>query len=246
MRGNVCYQKTDFGSETPDLLNKYVPKITQIAGIMLKTDISAELLRAALNVPSKVSELINDKDFTSNSALNEEIHKREETDKNLISLSDSLSAEIIARQNGDKVLQIGIDGERQSRVNAINTLMEYITALQELAHSHNNKTVIDGITDERVALWDKISELDNQLEFAEFKNDILKIHMDNRLKLAEIYSMLGYTIIDGGVSGMGEPVMIVDGNAFEESDMSIVYNCGTFEPRTVKMTEYVWLNGGTY
>ena len=29
MKGNVCYQKTDFGSETPDLLNKYVLKITQ-------------------------------------------------------------------------------------------------------------------------------------------------------------------------------------------------------------------------
>lgn len=30
MKGNVGYQKTDFGSETPDLLNKYVLKITQI------------------------------------------------------------------------------------------------------------------------------------------------------------------------------------------------------------------------
>lgn len=36
MKDNVCYQKTDFGSETPDLLNKYVLKITQIAGISLK------------------------------------------------------------------------------------------------------------------------------------------------------------------------------------------------------------------
>ena len=42
MKGNVCYQKTDFGSETPDLLNKYVLKITQIAGISLKKDISRE------------------------------------------------------------------------------------------------------------------------------------------------------------------------------------------------------------
>ena len=52
MKGNVCYQKTDFGSETPDLLNKYVLKITQIAGISLKKDISKESLRLALSVPT--------------------------------------------------------------------------------------------------------------------------------------------------------------------------------------------------
>lgn len=246
MKGNVCYQKTDFGSETPDLLNKYVLKITQIAGIMLKNDISAEDLRAALNVPSKVSELENDEDFTTVSALNEEIKQRKATDKNLAALTDDLTVEIAARENGDIVLQDNIDSEQQAREDDVNAIMEYITELRALAHSHDNKSVLDGITEARVTLWDKISELDNQLEFADYKKDVLAMHTDNRRKLAEIYNMLGYTVIDGGLLGMGEPVMIVNGNAFEESEAPVIYNCGTFESRKMHITQSVLLNGGTY
>lgn len=50
MRGNTSYQKTDFGCEAPELLSKFVPKKTEIAGIDLKSDISANDLRTALKI----------------------------------------------------------------------------------------------------------------------------------------------------------------------------------------------------
>ena len=151
MKGNVCYQKTDFGSETPDLLNKYVLKITQIAGISLKKDISKESLRLALSVPTLVSQLVNDKEYITKSEI-EIIQK---------SLEDM-----------DSVLNGKIDDTNAKLDDEINTremLENVVNTLQTLAHKHSNKNVLDTITEDRVAIWDKVKDLDKYFDYIDFK-----------------------------------------------------------------------------
>lgn len=158
MKGNVCYQKTDLGSETPNLFNKYVLKTTQIAGIMLKTDISVKDLKSALNVPSKVSELVNDNDFATNPALSEEIAARKSTDENLALLSTILAEETELREKNDAELQRNIANEQNSRESSVSLITRDITELQGQAHTHPNKTVIDGITSNDIDRWNSINE----------------------------------------------------------------------------------------
>lgn len=184
MKGNVCYQKTDFGSETPDLLNKYVLKITQIAGISLKKDISKESLRLALSVPTLVSQLVNDKEYITKSEI-EIIQK---------SLEDM-----------DSVLNGKIDdtnAKLDDEINARGTLENVVNSLQILAHKHSNKNVLDTITEDRVAIWDKVKDLDKYFEYVDFKKFVEEIVYSYNQELQNLYTAIGITLYDGGIFGM--------------------------------------------
>ena len=216
MKGNVCYQKTDFGSETPDLLNKYVLKITQIAGISLKKDISKESLRLALSVPTLVSQLVNDKEYITKSEI-EIIQK---------SLEDM-----------DSVLNGKIDDTNAKLDDEINTremLENVVNTLQTLAHKHSNKNVLDTITEDRVAIWDKVKDLDKYFDYIDFKAFVEEIVYAYTNELQNLYTAIGITSYDGGVFGNfdSEPENSFDCGDFNPLELSAqvtsVIDCGTY------------------
>lgn len=211
MKGNVCYQKTDFGSETPDLLNKYVLKITQIAGISLKKDISKESLRLALSVPTLVSQLVNDKEYITKSEI-EIIQK---------SLEDM-----------DSVLNGKIDdtnAKLDDEINAREMLENVVNTLQTLAHKHSNKNVLDTITEDRVAIWDKVKDLDKYFDYIDFKAFVEEIVYAYTNELQNLYTAIGITSYDGGIFGMEQSGAELDGGNFD-SEPENSFDCGDFNP----------------
>ena len=209
MKGNVCYQKTDFGSETPDLLNKYVLKITQIAGISLKKDISKESLRLALSVPTLVSQLVNDKEYITKSEI-EIIQK---------SLEDM-----------DSVLNGKIDdtnAKLDDEINAREMLENVVNTLQTLAHKHSNKNVLDTITEDRVAIWDKVKDLDKYFDYIDFKAFVEEIVYAYTNELQNLYTAIGITSYDGGIFGMEQSGAELDGGNFD-SEPENSFDCGDF------------------
>ncbi len=246
MKGNVCYQKTDFGSETPDLLNKYVLKITQIAGINLKNDITAKQLREALSVPTLVSQLENDSKYVDETALSSEVSRREQTDKTVADLAEQLSSEVTNRENGDAELKKTADADRDTQDKQNKTFTENIAALQKVAHSHENKEVLDEITDERVALWDTVKDFESELDLVDYKNYINDILFGYQREFALLYSIIGVTVYDGGIFGMEVDGEDIDGGDFDDEPESVI-DCGDFEPITVSVgTATDTLDGGTY
>ena len=227
MKGNVCYQKTDFGSETPDLLNKYVLKITQIAGISLKKDISKESLRLALSVPTFVSQLVNDKEYITKSEI-EIIQK---------SLEDM-----------DSVLNGKIDDTNAKLDDEINTremLENVVNTLQTLAHKHSNKNVLDTITEDRVAIWDKVKDLDKYFDYIDFKAFVEEIVYAYTNELQNLYTAIGITLYDGGIFGMEQNGLELDGGSFE-SEPKNSYDCGDFNPLELSAQVTSVIDCGTY
>lgn len=227
MKGNVCYQKTDFGSETPDLLNKYVLKITQIAGISLKKDISKESLRLALSVPTLVSQLVNDKEYITKSEI-EIIQK---------SLEDM-----------DSVLNGKIDdtnAKLDDEINARGMLENVVNSLQILAHKHSNKNVLDTITEDRVAIWDKVKDLDKYFEYVDFKKFVEEIVYSYNQELQNLYTAIGITLYDGGIFGMEQNGLELDGGSFE-SEPENSYDCGDFNPLELAAQVTSVINCGTF
>ena len=217
MKGNVCYQKTDFGSETPDLLNKYVLKITQIAGISLKKDISKESLRLALSVPTLVSQLVNDKEYITKSEI-EIIQK---------SLEDM-----------DSVLNGKIDDTNAKLDDEINTremLENVVNTLQTLAHKHSNKNVLDTITEDRVAIWDKVKDLDKYFDYIDFKAFVEEIVYAYTNELQNLYTAIGMEQLGTELDG---------GNFDSEPENS--FDCGDFNPLELSAQVTSVIDCGTY
>ena len=48
----------------------------------------------------------------------------------------------------------------------IDAVEDRATALETAKHTHDNKIVLDGITSEKVAAWDKVSEKANDADLA--------------------------------------------------------------------------------
>lgn len=227
MKSNVCYQKTDFGSETPDLLNKYVLKITRIAGISLKSDISKESLRLALSVPTLVSQLVNDKEYITKSEI-------ETIQKSLNDMDDILDGKITDTTSR-------LDEE----ISAREVLERVVGTLQTLAHKHNNKTLLDTITEDRVALWDKIKKLDEHFEYVDFKKFVEEIVYAYNQELQNLYTAIGITLYDGGIFGMEQNGLELDGGSFE-SEPDNAYDCGDFSPLELTAQVTSVINCGTF
>lgn len=227
MKGNVCYQKTDFGSETPDLLNKYVLKITQIAGISLKKDISKESLRLALSVPTLVSQLVNDKEYITKSEIEIIQKSLEDMDSMLNGKIDDTNAKLDDEINAREMLE-----------NVVNTL-------QTLAHKHSNKNVLDTITEDRVAIWDKVKDLDKYFDYIDFKAFVEEIVYAYTNELQNLYTAIGITSYDGGVFGMEQLGTELDGGSFE-SEPENSYDCGDFNPLELTAQVTSVINCGTF
>ena len=310
MRGNTSYQKTDFGFEVPELLEKLVRKTTEIAGINLKSDISVNDLRVALidkvnntsdedkPVSDAVQGELNHKlnrgiyinsDFnnltvdglytiynsndpayhspdnsitcwtllvncTSQSHCHQiampensrDIYVRYKhgyeswSEWKLISagLQDKLNTEISDRQTEDAELRQSIDDEISDRETADNALDGRIKTVESKAHAHDNMETLNSITAERVAKWD------SDVEFSEYKKYIQDIIFSFTDEFQRVYGAIGIAVYDGGIYGMMQGEIALDGGGFTEEIVGNV-DCGGFEPITINISESV-IDGGTF
>ena len=72
----------------------------------------------------------------------------------------------------DNMLNGKIDDTNAKLGDEINTremLENVVNTLQILAHKHSNKNVLDTITEDRVAIWDKMKDLDKYFDYIDFK-----------------------------------------------------------------------------
>lgn len=223
MKDNVSYQKTDFGTEAPDL-TAFVLKTLKIAGIALKSDITVAQLQEALAVPSKTSQLVNDAEFINKTTLNSETGALQQADVQLQGNIDGLSGDVSDIQNALKQ-------EISDRRGHDDILLGYIELLLTKAHTHDNKDVIDGITADRIALWDKISELDAQLEFADYKKYINNILFGIVNQFRDIYTAVNIQHYHGGLFGMVYDGKHLDGGSFTDTEIRNTVNGGSFGNR---------------
>ena len=217
MKDNVSYQKTDFGTEAPDL-SAFVLTTLRIAGIALKSDITVAQLQEALAVPSKTSQLVNDTEFINKTTLDSETDALQKTDTQLQSSIDGLSGSISGIQNTLKK-------EESERRLHDDLLLAYIEILLPKSHMHDNKDVIDSITSDRVALWDKISEFKSEKEYI---NNIL-FGIVNQFR--DIYTAVNIQHYHGGLFGMVYDGKHLDGGSFTDTEIRNTVNGGSFGNR---------------
>lgn len=163
--------------------------------------------------------------------LNMEISERKEADNNLQNTVSSLDSRLTA--------------EVRERTGNEHQMWENIRILQSISHSHNNKTVIDTITDERVTLWDRIAELDSCFEYAEFKKFAEELLYGFTHEFQRIYEAIGITAYDGGLFGMNQTDIVLDGGDFTDEVMGAV-DCGGFEPYRLTAEVGAVVDGGNY
>ncbi|MGN0107135.1 MAG: hypothetical protein ACI4A5_05520 [Hominilimicola sp.] len=195
-------------------------------------------------------------------------------------LDGRITEEASARENADNILQQNIDAEKTDRNNAYGELQQKIiaessartnadraldvrvTAVEEKAHTHANKTVIDGITAADIAAWDGIKEQvsKTQLDEAIKAEKTERTEADNSItagldavqtyfaelcydfldEFQRVYGAIGVTVYDGGIFGMEQNNIALDGGYFDD-EITATVDCGAF------MTESeAVVDGGKY
>lgn len=79
-----------------------------------------------------------------------------------------LEGDMSAAESAIEALQTKVGDKTVSeQISAVtNPLAERVTELEKVDHDHTNKSVLDGITAEKVAAWDKVSEKANDADLA--------------------------------------------------------------------------------
>ena len=282
MKGNVCYQKTDFGSETPELLKKYVrneifdnhknnipldhpdksvttSKIadgavtrSKIADGAVTRDIIADasVNDEKLDVGAVHTENIFDEAVTTakldNECVNADKLAKDVTEKlhdhaNKTVL-DGITASDVASWRGDHedldndLLHITLEpAEHSSGFKNLAAVTEQVAAnrdtiktVEKKAHTHDNMETLNSITAERVAKWD------SDVEFAEFREYIQDIIFGFTDEFQRVYGAMGVTVYDGGIFGMVQSEIALDGGGFADEITGNV-DCGGFEPITAEV-----------
>lgn len=80
----------------------------------------------------------------------------------------ALATRVTAAESAIEVLEgkVGDKTVAEQISDVTDAMSEKITALEGKAHTHENATVLDGITAEKVAAWDKVSEKANDADLA--------------------------------------------------------------------------------
>ena len=132
-------------------------------------------------------------------------------------------------------------------------------------HTHTNKSVLDGITADDIAAWDSIKEQvsKTQLDEAIAAEEAERTESDNTIiamlnaakayledmcfsftdEFQRVYAAIGVTMYDGGIFGMEQSDIALDGGDFTEETTGNV-DCGGFEPLTAEVSAVV--DGGEY
>ena len=138
------------------------------------------------------------------------------------SLRDSISQEERARIDGDTKLGTRIDGETAAREN----LDARFKPVAEMAHTHENKDVLDEITRERAMKWDTLA--DGTVTLGEYLEHLA----ETERQFGMLWGLLGMNVYDGGWFGMAQIDTPLDGGSFEDTGFTPL-DCGGFEPYVI-------------
>lgn len=164
--------------------------------------------------------------------LEAEVQNRQSADN---SLRQDLNTETTNRQNADSALQRNIDTEAVARQTTDEALRTDVTELQELSHTHDNKSVLDEITEERLTSWDLMGS--NGTYIMELIGGLMT-------DVALLQKALGIVVCDGGLFEQDYDSDDFDGGDFD-SEPSSVFDCGGFET-TVSVGTASSIDGGQY
>lgn len=189
--------------------------------------------RALLQRLAEEAEERESADYDLLQRLAEEADERKSADYDLL---QRLLKEVEERRDADDLAGSQISEERDLRIAADNALSERASVLEEKAHVHNNKHLLDCITAERMEKWDR------DLEFTEHIQDIIFGFED---ELARIYGTMGVTVYDGGLFGMEQTDIALDGGMFDDEVTGAV-DCRGFEPYVMSAEVNAVMDGGVY
>lgn len=232
----------------------------------LEDTVAAEKMRLDTEITQRtnadiaLSDRINTEESTRESAdsalsgrITAEVAAREEADSDLQS---KLNTEKANRISADSGLDTKITEEKTVRASADNALSGRVTVVEGKAHTHTNKSVLDGITAERVNVWDSITEqvtqtqLDEAIsaEAAERKSAfeyLQEICFGLLDEFKNIYGAIGVTVYDGGYFTQKQNGIALDGGDFTDEIMGTV-DCGGFEPYRLTAEVGAVVDGGNY
>lgn len=156
----------------------------------------------------------------ADSALQQTINKEIGDRQNACSeLQQALDEEIDNREAANDVLQRNIGTEAVARQTTDEALRTDVTELRELSHTHDNKSVLDEITEERLTSWDSMGS--NGVYIMELIGGLMT-------DVASLQKALGIVVCDGGLFEQDYDSDDFDGGDFD-SEPSSVFDCGGFE-----------------
>lgn len=180
-------------------------------------------------IPTNDADYVNKKyvDVVDNElrdSIDDEIAARTGGDSDL---QRNFNEEVSNLQSADNTLQRNIDSEAYARTVADNALSERVTVIEGKAHTHANKAVLDGITETDIANWNGIKEQVTQTQL-----DAVKAYLEDMCfgfsdEFQRIYNAIGVTVYDGGIFGMEQNDIPLDGGSFEDDSLE-AFDCGEF------------------
>lgn len=196
--------------------------LTTSQTLTLKTNLDAEIINR------------QDADDALGRGLDIEIINRRNVDT---ILRQALEDEIRERQSIDVSLRQAIDDEMSERKTTDEKLRQDVTKLQETAHGHSNKSVLDEISEEQVSSWNLMGS--NGTYIMELIGSLMT-------DVSQLQSALGLVVYDGGLFEQECNGDVLDGGDFN-SEPSPVFDCGGFEPIVISTGSIESsVNGGQY
>lgn len=160
-------------------------------------------------------------------------------------IQQNINAEADNRQTADNDLQQKITAETTARKTADIALIDRITAVEEKAHTHTNKTVLDGISAADIDAWNSIKEQVTQAQLDAVKAYLEEMCFGFSDEFQRIYTAMGVTVYDGGIFGMKQSEIAIDGGDFADEITGTV-DCGGFEPIIISTETGAVIDGGEY
>lgn len=160
-------------------------------------------------------------------------------------IQTNLNLETKERTDTDNELQATISKEHTERVSADNELEERLVVVENMRHTHENKNLLDSITAEDIDYWNGIKEQVTQTQLDAVKAYLEEMCFGFSEEFNRVYSTLGITVYDGGIFGMEQSEISLDGGDFTDEIAGTV-DCGNFEPYRVTTEIGAVINGGNY
>lgn len=148
-------------------------------------------------------------------------------------IDDQLKAEIRIREQEDAEI-------RDEFRRADSDLSDRLSPVEATAHTHENKDILDGIDADRVLKWDEGSE--GEVTLAEYLEHLAEAER----QFGMLWGLLGMTVYDGGIFGMAQIDIPLDGGSFDDTEFTPL-DCGGFEPYVIPSGGVgTVVDGGTY
>lgn len=155
-------------------------------------------------------------------------------------LRERINAEAEERKTADAQLGKRIDDEAAARGAADDALDTRLKKVEEMAHTHENKDILDSITGDRVNAWDTIA--DGTVTLGEYLEHLAEAGQQFQM----LWKLFGMNVYDGGWFGMAQLDMPLDGGSFDSAYLSPL-DCGDFGEYSIPIGELgTVIDGGNY